>query len=342
MGIRAKLYVSFGVITLIMVTMLYFAMTNMNNMRDSYNEVIDRDVPELEIIGDINFRIASQGAYIRAHLLGTESAKNNLTNAQNLLQQNIEKLKASSNSAQKDEKLEQLTQLKIQFDALANEAMTAFDSGNAEKANALIVEDIRITNEALVSTTTEIADLVKADFAAKQSETSDHARSTLIKLMVITIFSAIFSILIATVVSAFISRPIKKLSNSLKEIADGNLSQEDLKVANRDEIAELVKYFNKMKASLRNIIQNVSDNTNQLSAASEELAASTEQMNASSKEVLSEVSEQRETAKNASNSAQDSATAMNETAAGVQRIAESTQQLQLLATDTTDLARVGE
>ena len=69
------------------------------NMLTDYDKIIQENVPELETIGDMNFRIASQGAYLRAHLLGTESAKDNLQNAQQLLQQSIDALRTANQSS---------------------------------------------------------------------------------------------------------------------------------------------------------------------------------------------------------------------------------------------------
>ena len=97
-----------------------------------------------------------------------------------------------------------------------------------------------------------------------------------------------------------------------------------------------------MKSKLRTLIDEVRDGAVRLAASSEELSASTEHIKQSSNEVLDQVIDQSDSSKMSAGSAKESAHAMEETAAGVQRIVEATQQLQTIATDTTDLANDGE
>lgn len=342
MSIRTKLFISFGIITAIMVTVLFFTLVNMNTMRESYDDILENDIPIIEVIGDTNFQIASQGVYIRAHLLGTESAAANLQNAQQLLAENIEKISAMNDLPEVQQKVQELESQSLQFNQLTKEMITAFDHGDIERANAMIVGDIRIVNEGLVTTTKEINAIIRASNIKKQEETSAQSESVLTIVFVIILICLIVGTGIAIFVSGLISKPLQRLSKNVQAIAEGDLTQEDIAVNTKDEVAELVKYFNTMKANLRMLIQNVNENVSYLSAASEELTASTEQINSGSQEVLSDVYEQRDNSKVTSTAAKDSAIAMDETAAGVHRIAESTQELHILASDTTALTSEGE
>ena len=105
MKIKGKLYISFIIVNIIIVVVSMYSMQQINNIRSQYDEVINKGVPELELIGDMNFRIASQGAYIRAHFLGTESAKGNLENTQNLLADGLDELAQLNNMPEIQEKV---------------------------------------------------------------------------------------------------------------------------------------------------------------------------------------------------------------------------------------------
>lgn len=74
-------------------------------------------------------------------------------------------------------------------------------------------------------------------------------------LALICIFTG--SIVLAVIISAKISSPIKILNSSSKQIAAGNLTIDRLEVDTKDEIMDLTNSFNEMVNSLKNTIGNV-------------------------------------------------------------------------------------
>ncbi|WP_018247523.1 methyl-accepting chemotaxis protein [Orenia marismortui] len=78
-----------------------------------------------------------------------------------------------------------------------------------------------------------------------------------------------------------VTKPIDKLINTAKEIAKGNLNIADIEVERNDEIGELIIAFSEMKDNLRNIVINLLNTAEELSAYSQELSASAQEGNAS-------------------------------------------------------------
>ncbi|MBR1730098.1 MAG: methyl-accepting chemotaxis protein [Selenomonadaceae bacterium] len=90
--------------------------------------------------------------------------------------------------------------------------------------------------------------------------------STLIIMVVLGIFSWIV-----------IGRSMKKLSdvsNSLEQVAGGNLQIVDLPIESQDEIGSLSQSLNNMKGKLKKLINNVAASAEHVAASSEELTAS--------------------------------------------------------------------
>lgn len=326
---------------IIIVFVSIYSMQQINNIRSQYDGVINEGVPELELIGDMNFRVASQGAYIRAHLLGTESAKGNLENTQKLLADGLDELAQLSHVPEIQQEVNDAKELKAQFDRLADEAISKFDNGEEEQAKAMIVDEIRIANEGLVTALEEMKALVTSSFAAQQEQSKQDALTALYILIAISIVAVVITFIVANLVARHIATPLGRLANAASTIAQGNLREDDINVSNKDEIGELASSFNNMKKSLRVLIQDVSINAEQLSASAEELTASTSQINDVSIEVAKNISSSNDNSKIVAKAAGESSLATDETAAGVQRIAEATQHIHSMATDTLELAGTG-
>ena len=341
MKIKGKLYISFIIVNIIIVFVSMYSMQQMNNIRSQYDGVINKGVPELELIADMNFHIASQGAYIRAHFLGTASAKGNLEDTQKLLADRLDELKQSSDNPEIQEKINDVKALKVKFDSLANEAISRFERGEEEQAKVMVVDEIRLANEGLVTALEEMETLVTASFAAQQEQSKQGASTALYILIAISIVGVVITLIVSTLVARHIAVPLGRLAKAASMIAQGNLREDDIHVSNKDEIGELASSFNDMKKSLRLLIQDVSTNAEQLSAAAEELTASTSQINDVSIEVAKNISNSNDNAKIVAKAAGESSLATDETATGVQRIAGATQDIHSMATDTLELAGTG-
>jgi PAS domain S-box-containing protein len=73
--------------------------------------------------------------------------------------------------------------------------------------------------------------------------------SVITQFLVLTIAVVLSGIIIAVVLSSYLSRPIQKLKKSADEIARGNLDVQ-IETTSRDEIGELAQAFNTMASSL--------------------------------------------------------------------------------------------
>lgn len=115
-------------------------------------------------------------------------------------------------------------------------------------------------------------------FVGLPESSLDHIQNNLIFSIVAAVVAMI---LIMGVISwKVIGKTIAPLSHAVKvmeEIAEGNLSGENLSIAYNDEIGELAKSINKMKKNLSALVQGVSKTSEKVAASSEELTASSSQ-----------------------------------------------------------------
>lgn len=99
------------------------------------------------------------------------------------------------------------------------------------------------------------------------------------------------------------AKPISIVTNQMKEMANGNLGQEDLFIRTKDEVGELASAMNSMKNGLKQMIRNVSGASQQVSSQSEELTQSANEVTEGSEQIASTMEELSAGAETQANSA---------------------------------------
>lgn len=123
-----------------------------------------------------------------------------------------------------------------------------------------------------------------------EENNSEFVQSRLFLFIIIGL-AILLAVAIGLVVGRIITQPIIKIADRAHQIAKGDLTGEDNKVKNKDEIGELASSFNEMINSLRDVVSIVTKSSDELMAVSEEMAASSEEVAASAVEVSTSMNE---------------------------------------------------
>ncbi|HBE80756.1 MAG TPA: hypothetical protein DDW65_23670 [Firmicutes bacterium] len=107
--------------------------------------------------------------------------------------------------------------------------------------------------------------------------------------LVISIISVILIILFTIINSLKISNGIagtlKKLSETVKEVAEGNLTIQEIEIQGRDEVSSLAGAINKMLGDLRKVIRSISNNSTLVANSAEVLKTSAVQSSRASEQI---------------------------------------------------------
>ncbi|WP_339280172.1 methyl-accepting chemotaxis protein [Lysinibacillus sp. FSL P2-0066] len=109
--------------------------------------------------------------------------------------------------------------------------------------------------------------------------------------IILTIVFVIFGIIVAYFISVGITKPIKKMTRYVGQVAQGDLAVEPLHIKGSNEIAQLSSGIENMTEDLRSLIKQIAQNAEQVAAMSEELTASSEQTSASIQQITSSMQE---------------------------------------------------
>ncbi|MEH6939979.1 HAMP domain-containing methyl-accepting chemotaxis protein, partial [Bacillus sp. JJ664] len=157
----------------------------------------------------------------------------------------------------------------------------------------------------------------------------------------IVIGSLIFTIAITYLLVRSIRRPLILLSGQVKEVSEGNLGIEPIRIKNKDEIGELANHVNAMTENLKVLIENVMYNSQLVAATSEELSASAEETSRASEQITSSIIYIAEGAEKQENSTHEAYSVVKEISTGMEQAALSIQTVAENSQSTSEKAIYG-
>lgn len=343
MNIGKKLLGSFGIVIAILIFLSVFSVMKMTEIDEDYSFVIQDRVYKVTELSAIQNATSLQGLYIRSYVLRQDEADlESLTTQRETIENTISAIEGLFRTAEMQEQIATLKENQALYNDYVTQVIDYVDNDELDKANNMLFEFAVPANRTIQQTINSIVDFQKEQMHTTSDETT--ASASISKTLMITV--SVIGILLAACLGFFITisitRPLRRLTNAANVIANGDLREEDIQVKSKDEIKELATAFNAMKASLSNLISNVSLNVSSTTAASEQLASSTDEVSAASADIAKRVETVAEGGSNAAAIGNDCAIAMDETAQGVSRIAEAAQVLNSHAMDMQTIAGEGE
>ncbi len=343
MSIKTKLYSGFGILVAILILTSVLAFTQLTKVDNQYSNLIEDRVYKLLQVDQILNASSLQGLYLRSYILNpSDETLKNLEAQKNLIHEKSKELEGLFYDQSMLDELKLLGENQLKFEEASDEIITTFSTNDLDSAVQLLANKARPANEAIESAVSAIVDFQTAEVDKVNKKSSETADFSKVLIIVIAIIATISASVIGIFITSSITRPVNRLAFAATIIAEGDLSQEDIRVKTKDEIAKLADSFNLMKKNLHSLISNVSENVQQTTAAAEELAASTDEVSISSTDVATRIETMAEGSSHSAEMGRESSLAMDETAHGVQRIAEATQSLHSKAIDTQTVATDGE
>ena len=130
-------------------------------------------------------------------------------------------------------------------------------------------------------------------------------------------------IFLALMISRQISRATNSVLQQAEAIAAGDLSADELKITSNDELGDLAAAINRMHASLRKVIQSISENSQNVANASEEFSSVSQQISANSEETSAQANSVSTATEEVNRNLHTVATATEEMSASISEIAKN-------------------
>jgi len=236
--------------------------------------------------------------------------------------------------------------------ATAQEIISNFKAGHKEKAHAIFVSETMPAVASVQENLNRMKDTLKKDVEIKDKQLKAAINKANIITLVLAIFVLSFGIIGGTIfvrgISNGITRPIEKMKDAMKEIANGNLSKEVF-VKGSDEIVQMAEEFNKVVKSLKDTIahavksalkvsvatNDVVSNAQKLSMASQEEASATEETTSSMEEMAASITQVAKNTESLATNVDETSATINEMAASIEQVGKSADNMAASVEETS-------
>lgn len=185
------------------------------------------------------------------------------------------------------------------------------------------------------------------DHSASQAESinrqnSHDFRNISLVLFILPIVAVLAAVVIGYIVARKIANPLKEMLANVKQVANGNLLVEDMKIKSRDEVGQLALAFNQMTDSLRSLVSKVAQSAKLVAESSEELSAVAEEGSIASGQIGTTVSNVAINTQNQAATVSETSKAMTQISASYQQFVETSHNVANLTDKTVQAAQNGQ
>ena len=356
--VRTKILMSFGIVLIMMFITTVCAYLNFNHMETTADNMVKDVIPLERLIKEINTDIISEETCMRGYIASNgdttylESYSTSKKNIDSIIK-GIKEYYAIYPDLKiiiENEEIPNIEVINKYFDS----QIELVKSGKISIARDRLGDGkvyMDVCKHVQNKMNAEINEFSSA--ALSNSKAAKHQAQII--MAVIFLICVAVSIKIAMSLSYMISVQLGHSVASLKEIAEGNLAIEPLKVSSNDEIGELSNAINMMQSSVKDIVKtiinetqnvnmaltisskNISEFTEKvedISSTVEELSAGMEETAASTEEISSTASEFESAMGSIAEKAQDGALSADKISERANELKDSSIKLQMEADET--------
>ncbi|OMP67340.1 methyl-accepting chemotaxis protein [Domibacillus epiphyticus] len=342
MSIGKKLFSGFLGVIILLCLITGISVYQLTSITSTYSDLINLQTAKVINAKEIKYVAAEQAKSIRGYVItGNDKLLQDFENAQKDFSSAHKKLGTLLETDSGKKMLEELDQLQVDYIQTADQVIAYKQQNNTAGYTKLLTGELAPLTDEISKKAIELEKLCQDVLDQENETTLQLATQVKNVLLVVAAIAVLAGFLIAFYIGRIISKPVTKVAQAAKQIADGNLSISDIEVKNKDEIGEMAKAFNRMKKDLQELIRKLGESADQIAASSQQLSASSEQSMQAASQVTETVQDISTAAEDQINSMEDNKKGMEESSAGLQRIAESASTVSESSTEVLGEAEQG-
>jgi len=342
MTIGKKLFVGFAGVILPLIVVVIISFFGMRSVNQTYSNLLDVQVSQIVMTKELDIAVKKEQGALRSFLIiGDESSLKNFDDSRSYYLEVSEKLRKMTDDETTLKMLGELNEIENKYNALFQIMVPLKQQDKTEEYISLVKTD---GYDVLAQFENKVKELSKyqTDQLDKKNEETTAEVSTMINIVIIIgLVAILIGLIIALLIGRMISKPIITIARSAEQISAGDLTIEEIKVRNKDELGDLAKSFNHMARSLREMIQSVGLTSEQVAASAEQLMASSEQSNIASKQIANTTQEAAMNLEQQVRSTVETAKTIDEMSNGIQQIADNAQMVSTTAVEASEKASEG-
>ncbi|MFD1927178.1 methyl-accepting chemotaxis protein [Sporosarcina siberiensis] len=340
LSIRKKMWFGFSILLILMILIGGTSYFSTKLIIDEYEHLIDDRVHNINIVDDLissqkDSFIAINGYIVYKNLHYMESWDAAVEQSGELLNE----LEGSLNNEKDIALLDVIKETRLLYNEKVEETAEMIMRGSDRQVRELGL-DAAGNNTWLMENAQELKHLQQLGMAETQSNLRNLVQKANIISFSLLGLGLLLSIIVATVISRGIAKPVAIMTQAIEKIAAGDLTAQHVVIKNRDEIGDMASSFNRMTDDLKNLLGRIRLSSQQLASQAEELSASSEESLASAELVAGAAEENMRGSEQQTTIVGETAHSMHSLQNGVSEIAmsnaemlESSNKVSLLVTD---------
>ncbi|HLN60091.1 MAG TPA: methyl-accepting chemotaxis protein [Symbiobacteriaceae bacterium] len=323
--IGVKLAVGFVCMMLVAGVGLWWNYRTLNTLQHRYDGLLEETYPSALAAVNLHAEVMAQAQMVMAYAATRDSAAiEDVKISRQRSDTYLAQLKTiAANDADLASNVAAVEEQRNRFSRMVNALFVDGDGMNSEQL-LLSAEQARSVGEAMGKAVDGLVTQLKEQVASERTAVAAQATTAARVLALIALVALGLSIGVIAMVQVLIARPIGRIAGELAMIADGagDLTRR-IHVNTRDELQLLADSFNRMQASLQNMVRDVIGSTQQIvermrevEESTQSVAAAAEQVQSSMETVASGASDQVQNASNATSTMDELLGAIGQIAAG--------------------------
>ncbi|HHV79620.1 MAG TPA: methyl-accepting chemotaxis protein [Firmicutes bacterium] len=338
--IRGRLFMSFLFILLAVLAVTGVTYYFNRQMLASYQSY-ERENQKVKLAKDFQVSVADQVTNQLTFMITRDAA--NQRNFEEGDKRTTQILSTMKGLASAKEETDRLRELELNYAAWKATAQAAFSrSGDADEYTGLKIDlmNSRTQIEVLMKLSSDLVAHHETALKAIASEFQSHVSSANRISTILSLASALLVLLLIWIVPRTIVAPIKRLSEAITRVADGDLSVA-VQADSKDELGHLAQAFSKMVENLKNVIGAAIDAVSKVNSSSQQLAAASENVGKSAVEVASTVEQLAQGAEQQAKMSAEASSTITQMSGAIQQIAANASNVAQDSSKAAQLAKQG-
>lgn len=324
MNLQKKMFGGFFIIVLLLGLVSAIGLYEITSVNKLYSDLVDERALKAMITKDMMSTVnGQQKSFISYLLTGNDEDLKAYQNAEKDYEELKNTLGSLISSDAEKELFVEMNEMNAHYAETAVQLLTLKRENNIEEYTRIASEQGAEHGDEFMRSASEMANLQEELLEKEHQTTTQKVKNIKILTLIISLIALISGIFIALYMGRIITKPVLKIARVAEQIAEGNLTIDDLMINNRDEIGDLALSFNKMKKNLHSLIQQVALSSTEVAASSQELTIVAKETTESANQIAASVQEVSIRSEAALEGTKESVKAMGAVASDVQRIAET-------------------
>ena len=325
-------------ITGFMSTYTYFKTEEISK---NYQNVMNLNIEKIAVAEELATDIAEEAGTVRRfNLTNDPAAREKFQKLKTESDQKIVTMEKMFVTEQAQKLIGKIKSNKTTYEDFAEKAINAQISGNKELLGSYIVQGAK-PYENTYEGSKELVAMIKVFVGNEQKKIAAEVASVQNTLLVINLVILILAIMVSLKISRGISSIAQQLVIAAHQIANGEITSDEVETTATDEMGQMAIAFSQMKDNLRKLIKEVVKSAEQVSASSEELTASANQSALAANQIAGAIDDIAQGTETQMGAIDNTSVVVEQMSASVQQVAANANEVAMLSNKTAESAQNG-